>query len=938
MMNFGSVMKIIIKNTINNNVIFFDDLKNKQFSTDKSTISRILNQNYIPSSFHEPKFISDFIEEIIEKHLSIQFKNDLIMQEIFNELINSSYKLPNENEIIHSLQSKLSSKDINGFLKAIIPLSIYYSKTEKEGKDQDTQKLSSYQDLIIVNTQSMNIGIDDIHFFHKGFEATWGCIFKNIPVQRTIYLKKKQTLLQYASDFKMKSIVNVYTIVGPKGVGKTTLAKQIAVDLVKNGHYSIWADISKTLEQSFFDYLDTLICKQGKSRTHLFLKFDMNKKDQNFDSPALNNLKNIFMLIKKRPYVSVYLVVDALHSAFAFDEIGYIIQDFTSEQIELDINMDKRELTDLIRSLREYNCLGKLKERKESELLELFTNKSNKILLVSLIETTQGMDEKENFQSILYREYMSLNPETRILYPLVALCHSSGVSIPSTLLSSVLSYLNPNLKIPSVTDLIILNFYGVLTEKFNLVTTRHPLIAKTLCNAIFPMSLKQNDSFWLQIVHSILISADEQNKDHHKFLIEFASEKVVDLNIKDSDLLIDLANRLYEHEYTNLNDESISILLNSISRIFQGKSEFKLAIDIAYKSLDIRNSINNFAKIILGYCYINIPGEKQVSKNIAEEIMTDKDSRPITKLHAIKIMFMSGFPTDAKFYIDDHKDNLYSLPGYSKLNEKVYTAAVEYIENNQNNLGSLYRFNDVLSGWSNGIITSLEASELYLGILKDYPFIIDVFVNYCHVCFRLKKLEEIIKTCDYIFEKINNKKQNGSDDDISEQEIKILMSMSLSTKAWAMHKYYGKEKSDEVHQLLLRSLQVNEGHAWGHYWRGIFLYQENNEINNAIIEIRHALSIRNIPPFNFGLAIAIFESNIKSFSNSKNREIIELCNEGLKNCTIGGYWGDELNNCFELLKEISISWKGSKDADADLLAAISNINESFDFNTLSSYI
>jgi tetratricopeptide (TPR) repeat protein len=730
----------------------------------------------------------------------------------------------------------------------------------------------------------------DAQRFFRGFPASWSAVRDNVPVSRTCYEKHcKHSLLNEALNLDASGKLRAYLIVGPKGVGKTTLAKQIAIDLSRKGHLVCWLDeYPGRLNSRLIPEFRRLLTP-GK-RVHIFGQIGVPGLRLRFLSASdhlLNDLADFVKAFRHNGRITLYLTVDSNHYELLKEGLEDVLLD-PPEIITIPLNLDDPEIDLLVERLRRWGALGRLEGRPDSEVRQVFRRKSNKILLASLIEATSSKDENDNFNKILLREYESLPDSVQLAYPLVGLGHSYSVQTPASLFFSGFRNL-PGGGIITLEQLRT-SLSGVVLRQGDWIRTRHPLIARTLCSSLGMNTTNSiEDTLWIPLFKALLKSIDEQDDSHRSFIQELANARVVTiLSTTLEELAAELASKA---AFRNLSDSSKGILLNSIARTFQSRGDIGRAADWANKSIkDVWQSASNGAAIILMYCYVgmrNNQGALQLAAQIAETA-----NSPWHLLHAIRILARwGGAPKEALRALESHEEELRAFPAFGQVRGEVLRANIEHQDFPRD--GNPWQH----AAWVRnrlelGQIEAEEAIDRLSEILDYEPNIHRAITDLCHLLFLEARYDDVASLCEKVLSTADLSPELASDQNL-EYSVNptVTKSMALGTKAWAVFRRDGADASGEVEVLFRRSFELKRDNVWAHNWRGLFLHATEKESGLAEGEIRTALALHNrVPPFYRNLARVILETNVNPYSRGRNQEIIKLCESGLRLCPPDSYW------------------------------------------------
>jgi len=255
--------------------------------------------------------------------------------------------------------------------------------------------LSASSPLRLISSASIaSVSTDEAHRFLKGFEATWPCIKDGVPVDRTCYTTRKKSVLDEAARLDTRFGLSAYVIVGPRAVGKRTVAKQIAFDLSASGHVVAWLDarairLNQELQPVFASFT------ASKTRTHLFLEIAQTVGIE-------EGIACLALMLREagdRPRLSIYLIVDSNNYETFNDELIDVLG-LRPTVITVPLNLDEVELSSLIEKLQRWHALGRLAGKSTEEIKRTFQCRAHKILLIALMEALSGTDKDENLDAI----------------------------------------------------------------------------------------------------------------------------------------------------------------------------------------------------------------------------------------------------------------------------------------------------------------------------------------------------------------------------------------------------------------------------------------------------------------------------------------------------------------------------------------------------------
>ena len=727
----------------------------------------------------------------------------------------------------------------------------------------------------------------DAQRFFRGFEATWPSVRDGVPVVRTCYTHRRKVILNQAEKFKSSGNLHAYAIVGPRGVGKTTLAKQIAVDLGSQGYIVAWLDAyPRRLHKGLAQEYRRLAQKQ---RVHVFAGLGLTVSRTQLSTVGermLSDLADFLRALGASPRVSLYLTIDSNHYEIVRDDLEEVLG-VQPDVITVPLNLDDQEVKSLIQKLYEWGALGRLEGRPEIEIQQIFRRKAHKILMVSLIEATSGVSDKDNFQSILRKEYEDLPASLQMSYPLVAVSHAFNVPIPLSLFCAALEKV-PGGGRPPTLEHFRTALRGVLALRDEWVMTRHPLVAKTLCEALTPSEPSPDEleqTLWLPLLTALMKAINEEESAHVSYLQEFAAAKVMSILKIKVDVL---ATQLSEGKFDNLSAESQAILLNAVARTHQGRGNLAEAISWATKSRNqVWPSTANGADVILGYCHLGTRSRIEALE-IAKRVGSQSPN-PWHVLHAVRILCKAGEPKQAQETLEIHREKIRHLPRFGQIYGEVLRANVGY-ESIQKDDNPWVHAAWVRSRLELGQIQPEEAIQRLMQILEQEPNIHRAFTDACHLLFMEKRYDDIIGLCEKLLATAASVKGAG-DVRLATLDPTETKSMALATKAWATFRRDGAKAGRSVEALFQESLELKPENAWCHNWRGLFLHATEKVSHIAEQELTEALRLnKKVPPFYRNLARVILEVNVNPFSRERNREVMKLCESGLALCPPESYW------------------------------------------------
>jgi hypothetical protein len=290
----------------------------------------------------------------------------------------------------------------------------------------------------------------DIHEQRDGFRTIVQELLDNLPVYRDSFL----TLVLH----------------GPAGSGKTTALMRCAERLSAVGGQVYFAkgierlDLSGLIEQA-------KKAEREKQRVFIFIDvFGRHMAAIDAAREGLRNSKNVTLVLADRTN--------------KFAQISHAIADFAP----IDIRMPDLNTTDvagIIAKLKQFGCLGKLREKTPDQQVSAFMERADKQLLVALREATSG----EGFDIILRNEFSELPAPAQLAYTICCIAVAHGAP------GVYLRHLMPCLGRTQFKQGVIIKdlLRGVIVPTaYNdaMVKPRHRLIATWVANEIAPTGIK----------------------------------------------------------------------------------------------------------------------------------------------------------------------------------------------------------------------------------------------------------------------------------------------------------------------------------------------------------------------------------------------------------------------------------------------------------------
>jgi hypothetical protein len=721
-----------------------------------------------------------------------------------------------------------------------------------------------------------------LHFF-RGFPAKWPLIQAGVPVQRTILKERLPDILNQAST--SKAGIQIFVVTGAKAVGKTTTSMQLAYALAAAGHTVAWRTYPRQLNSRSLSECTRLLV--GGKRLHVFGELRMHSAVGIQDSASalsriVEDFADFIRPVPKDAKLTLYLEAESNQFAVMEAEFREACSSLSCscKEIPIPLNLTGPETKELAFKLTEWRALGSLAGKSAEDICRVFESKANRILLVALLEATLG-SEDENFHHILKREYEELAQELRIPYELVAMVHSFGIATPLSLVNSVLLMGRSHNRLGLTRSQLRAELRGVIdTSERDLLTTRHPLVAQALCDALAGDSGALTEAMWLERMCDVTQTINEHNEAHREYVDDFASAKV-------PRLLRGTLEEFAEHILHRCNDLSAvhrAALLNSVARCFQSRREYASAIKWADQAWAVWQDPLNAANVILSYCYLSSRNEIEAVR-LAEGLAKTTASS-WHALHGILILCKAGQAPTARELLRFAPPELRSLTAFGRLKRDVELAN---ITPDAVPVNPWVRSQWIERRLQFGQMQTWEAVERLEALLREQPNVHAALAQCCHLLLLEKEFKRLLSLAKSVYDTCGNEvTRDESGKKICPNETK---SMAVATMAWARFRRDGLQSGPECEVLFRHSLNLHAGNAWAHNWFGVVEHLLNFGCDAAQQHVRTAISCdRNIPPFYCNLSHMLIDTNWRPFSRTRNREVISLCGKGLSLCPGESYW------------------------------------------------
>jgi len=770
--------------------------------------------------------------------------------------------------------------------------------------------------------------------FYSGGLAKEADIAANLDILRTQYIESwkeedKEGDIVFNRAWKdklcdknvMEDGVRIIVIYGHRGSGKTTLCRRMIYDLNKAFSIPVIDMLNETLAP---ENIDDIIRKtkedQGRC-LHIFTEIE-----DIHDDFVIHKLKEaIRKLAKSGLNITIYINIDTNKWKQIETKIGNSILHITDhkpEEWHLRGNFDEREIDDLIIKLRHHKSLHRLAEKNDRYIRFLFRRKAKKRILVSLIEVTRGTDVAQDINEILWPQYQSLSKQGKWAYALVVLFHSFGLEIPYIVMEGALKELIDDTEYflsesfqAETAEIIEYN-----SDKFTF-KSRHRIIAETL-------SKRFRDEYKYKIIRAVLISLDLNDTDNHlPFFKKMCDYKIFRTISNLEPLIEDVKNGRLE----TIQNKNISIFLNSITRIYQGRKMNMQAKELAEKSYQLWDYIANQAFYLHAFCCLYL-GEIENAKKAANELIK-ATNLPYHQLHGIAILrVLREWDAADKALKDFEKSQDITLfSDYYKYCREVDQGRIMVWKdddidslNPRNALDKIEYFVEI-GGYDEKTIINLykkvirKKHDFIIGYISFFKYLNNLPDNDEEII--LQHLQEIKKECEYHISQFEGFIKNYPPD---------LQSILYSNLARALFKIDYINNKDYIHKNVCEknfenAIKLKDKNFYAHNWYGTFLKEVCNNIKSAKIHYYHAVKGDELNPvFRYNLALLYYEETIyfrKNIEKAKDLTIesIKLCKENQKWADFSQYPSELIKNINSLLRRTDLIEGDFLDRDLTLL-------------------
>ena len=291
-----------------------------------------------------------------------------------------------------------------------------------------------------------------------GAEPCWKDIYSNGAIERD---KEKEWIQQINNSVKTnkKSSTPVFVFTGTAGDGKTSIAMRVALDFSNKGRTVGWIDRNSEIDP----YKINTLVEDTENLESLFIDTpDMYGREfaQVISSLALKKKLTFLVLILRGPKV------DQIIKSPLFD-VSIPTKEFNTYKLT------DNEINKILDLLEEKNLIGALKGMNKEKQTNIFKNKSDRYLIVAMIEATSGKD----FTKKICEEFESLDNDDKNIYCLVAVATAKHASLSKEEILIGMGEDRDNATISIINKLIR---RGLLTESNDRLKVRHRVIAENV--------------------------------------------------------------------------------------------------------------------------------------------------------------------------------------------------------------------------------------------------------------------------------------------------------------------------------------------------------------------------------------------------------------------------------------------------------------------------
>ena len=335
-----------------------------------------------------------------------------------------------------------------------------------------------------------------------GAEPSWKDIYSNSIIERDRERVWIQEITSYIEKNKATSIPPVFVFTGTAGDGKTSIAMKLAFYLTNKQQTVGWIDRNSNIPP---DRIAKLV-ENTQNLESLFIDTpDMYGRiiSQIISDLALRKtLKFIVLIIRSTK-------VDTLIKTPLFDNT-IPVKEFVT------YNLTDNEINKILDLLEEKHLIGTLKGKSRKEQIDVFKSKSDRQLIVAMIEATSG----EEFSKKICEEFEQLEGDSKLVYCLLALATVNSCPLFK---EEVLLGVGENMDNSIMNIINKLAQRGLLIEDNNKLKVRHRVIAETVYDRL--SSDYQLMPYYIRLAYIAAIQST--NKSLEKKRMERLLKKII---------------------------------------------------------------------------------------------------------------------------------------------------------------------------------------------------------------------------------------------------------------------------------------------------------------------------------------------------------------------------------------------------------------------------
>lgn len=247
--------------------------------------------------------------------------------------------------------------------------------------------------------------------FLLGASPRMSDIHSEIDIPRSITKAVIENIEETLANANTSQRIKLFCIHGYAGSGKSTILQRLGLMLSQNGRI-VFLSYSDFIPRS-----EDLVEVINSFEERIVILFDNARN-------ILAQLPSLFLVINSNTTYPPIIIL-TIRSNY-LDNLNFYIDPDIVDIVTFSIpDLDDNEINHLIQKLNQYNLLGILKGKSESERFRAFKIKANRQILIAMKEATRGMP----FEEIIRDEYNSIAPEeARILSVCIALNTELGFS------------------------------------------------------------------------------------------------------------------------------------------------------------------------------------------------------------------------------------------------------------------------------------------------------------------------------------------------------------------------------------------------------------------------------------------------------------------------------------------------------------------------------